>query len=216
MTPRTYRSGRRQAVTQGTRTRILEAARAIVGGSEDLADFSMDGVADRAGVSRMTVYNQFHSRTGLLDALADHLASGAGMNRLRDVFSEGSPRRAVQRFVEIFSGFWASDPATLRRLRAIGVLYPSLHGGLPGRDAWRLRVAVNLAEQHAPRLGFSSEASRQTAAELLSALTGFDLFDALLTAGRTPAEVTRTVLRLALTSWGLESEPVPRRPSRRA
>lgn len=198
MPPRAYSLGRRGPVTAATRTRILEAARALVGGPGDLGELSMDSVAERAGVSRMTVYNQFESRTGLLDALADHLAARGGMARLREVFAEPNVDVALRRFVEVFSGFWASDRTTLRRMRALGVLFPSRHRGLPARDAWRLQAAANLVERHAASLALRSERQRRQAAELLSALSGFEFFDAIRTGGRTPAQASALIGGLAV------------------
>jgi AcrR family transcriptional regulator len=209
MPPRNYDLGRRRKASEETRVKILEATRALVGGKGDLGDFSMEAVAEKAGVSRMTVYNQFESRTGLLDALADHLAAQAGMYRLREVFGEEDAERAVRKFVEIFIGFWASDRSTLRRMRALGVLFPSLHGGVPGRDAWRLEAASNLMKRHADRLRLSTAAARQEAAELLSAVTGFDVFDALCTDSRPPAQVAHLLSTSALRLIGI------RPPSRR-
>jgi AcrR family transcriptional regulator len=199
MPPRGYELGRRRAGSEATRERILEAARALVGGKGDLASFSMESVARRAGVSRMTVYNRFASRTGLLDALADYLAEKGGMHRLREVFAQDDLEAAVRRFVDVFVGFWESDRTTLRRMRALGVLFPSLHGGLPGRDAWRLEAANRLVAKFGRGTGDGVGPLRPDAAELLSVITGFDTFDALRTASRSSDEVARLLTEAALT-----------------
>jgi AcrR family transcriptional regulator len=213
MTPRTYDLGRRQKASEETRVKILEATRALVGGKGDLGDFSMEAVAEKAGVSRMTVYNQFESRTGLLDALADHLAAQAGMYRLREVSGEEDADRAIRKFVDVFVGFWASDRSTLRRMRALGVLFPSLHGGVPGRDAWRLEAASNLVKRHADQLRLSSPAAKQEAAELLSAVTGFDVFDALCTDSRSPAQVAQLLCTAVFRLIGTRPPSRPRGPT---
>src|SRR5438034_816285 len=72
MSPRPYRLGQRQVAADETRSRILNAARAQL---ETEASFSIDAVARRADVARMTVYYQFGSRRGLLEALIDDLAN---------------------------------------------------------------------------------------------------------------------------------------------
>ena len=56
MAPRPYDLGRRRRAADATRTKILEAARALLGGKSEVAEFSMESVAAKAGVSRMTVY----------------------------------------------------------------------------------------------------------------------------------------------------------------
>jgi AcrR family transcriptional regulator len=200
MSPRSYDLGRRRPAAEATRERILEAARALVGGKGDLAEFSMEAVAAKAGVSRMTVYNQFESRTGLLEALADHLAVRGGMQRLREVFGRPDLEGAVRKFVEVFVGFWASDRTTLRRMRALGVLFPSLHRGLPARDAWRLEAARNLLARHGLAPAAPEDGRGPDAAELLAALTSFDVFDSLCREPRTPEDVARTISEIALRS----------------
>jgi TetR/AcrR family transcriptional regulator, repressor for uid operon len=58
-----------QTADDATAERILDAALALVGAS-GLRHLTMDDVARRAGVGRMTVYRRFGSRPALLDALA--------------------------------------------------------------------------------------------------------------------------------------------------
>src|SRR5437588_67268 len=70
MSPRPYRLGQRQVAADETRSRIVKAAREQL---EKEASFSLDAVARRADVARMTVYYQFGSRRGLLEALFDDL-----------------------------------------------------------------------------------------------------------------------------------------------
>jgi len=210
MPPRSYRLGGRQATATATREKILEATRALIGGKGDLIEFSMEAVADKAGVSRMTVYNQFESRIGLLDALADHLAARGGMHRMREVFGQPDLESGVRRFVEVFVGFWASDRVTLRRMRAMGVLYPSLHGGALGRDAWRQEAASRLIAM----FDAGGRGARRTlpphSAELLSALTSFEMFDVLCSEARTPEEVARMISDAALELFAAVPHAAPR------
>jgi AcrR family transcriptional regulator len=55
-----------------TRTAILEAVAAEIGES-GLTGFSIQGVADRAGVTHRTVYNHFPTREALNDAFAEYV-----------------------------------------------------------------------------------------------------------------------------------------------
>ncbi|MCB1005591.1 MAG: TetR/AcrR family transcriptional regulator [Acidimicrobiales bacterium] len=63
-------------VAAGTRDRILDALAEVVleGG---LPDFSVQGVADRCGISHRTVYRHFPTRESLLDGLVERM--GAAM-----------------------------------------------------------------------------------------------------------------------------------------
>jgi len=69
MSPRPYRLGQRQATTEQTRARILAAARELLMARDGFNGFSIDAVAREADVARMTVYYQFGSKIGLLEAL---------------------------------------------------------------------------------------------------------------------------------------------------
>src|SRR5207245_1460576 len=99
MSPRPYRLGRRQPAAQRTRARVLRAARELLTARAGAEPFSVDAVARRAGVARMTVYHQFGSRRGSLAAAvraarARRARAGGGTplhaDELRDV---RQPRR---------------------------------------------------------------------------------------------------------------------------
>src|SRR3989449_11275130 len=77
MSPRPYRLGRRQPAAQRTRARVLRAARELLTARTGAEPFSVDALARRAGVARMTVYHQCGSRRGLLEAIFDSFAAGA-------------------------------------------------------------------------------------------------------------------------------------------
>src|SRR2546430_11154979 len=115
MSPRPYRLGQRQVTADETRSRILNAAREQL---EREASFSIDAVARRADVARMTVYYQFGSRRGLLEALFDELAARGGIPQLPLAFQEPDPMVALDRLIEIFAHFWTSARVVHRRLRA--------------------------------------------------------------------------------------------------
>ena len=74
MSPRPYRLGQRQVLAEQARERILTATRELLMTSNGFSGFSMEAVARQAFVARMTVYHQFGSKIGLLEALCDSLA----------------------------------------------------------------------------------------------------------------------------------------------
>jgi AcrR family transcriptional regulator len=209
MSPRSYDLGRRRGASEATRDRILEATRALFGGKGDLERFSMDAVAVRAGVSRMTVYNQFHSQGELLEAFADRLAERGEMRRLAGAFTEPRAEEAVDRFVRTFVGFWASDRVVLRRMRAMGVLVPRLYRKLRERDEWRREAARNLvAKLGVPAMPGRSGDPRATA-DLLATLTSFEVFDALCDDKRSPDDVARLLAGEVVRLWGLGRDSTP-------
>jgi AcrR family transcriptional regulator len=198
MSPRAYDSSRRRADVEATRNKILEATRTIVGGKGDLSAFSMDAVARKAGVARMTVYYHFHSREELLEGLADRLAAQGGMRRMREVFVEPDPEKALRALISTFVGLWASDRVTLRRLRAMGVVSPGKDAAPRRRDSWRREAIENLLGKMGKSVGGGKPRDREELVDLLSTLTSFETFDALCSGTRSPEAVANLLSRVAL------------------
>ena len=71
---RAYRLGKRAVKMAETRQRVLEAAYALLC-RDGLVELSLDDVAAAAGVGRTTVFLQFESRTGLLQALEQFVSA---------------------------------------------------------------------------------------------------------------------------------------------
>ncbi len=88
MNKRPYRLGQRQTATEQTRTRIVFAARELLAAPDGVSGFTVDAVAAQSGVARMTVFNQFGSKSGLLEALFDDLAARGLVARLRPIFGQ--------------------------------------------------------------------------------------------------------------------------------
>src|SRR2546421_9734761 len=107
MSPRPYRLGQRQVAADESRSRILRAAREQL---EKEASFSLDAVARRADVARMTVYYQFGSRRGLLEALFDDLAARGGVPPIPSAVPEPGPLAGLGPLVEVFSPFLSFPP----------------------------------------------------------------------------------------------------------
>src|SRR5215472_13352217 len=122
MSPRPYRLGKREEVISESRRRILDAARELLRTATAYPGFTADAVARRADVARATVYYQFGSKTGLLEAVCDDLAEAGGMADLSRVFTNSAAEPAIHGFITAFAGFWAADRIVMRRLRALAAL----------------------------------------------------------------------------------------------
>src|SRR5262245_46846055 len=146
MSPRPYRMENRQAATSETRSRILEAARQLLS-REASTDLSMEAIARGADISRLTIYYQFGSRAGLLEALYDYLASRGNMHRMAEVFQVPDTYVALDKMVRTFVGFWASYPTVIRRLRAMAALDPEIAHGIQARDARRPHIAREILKR---------------------------------------------------------------------
>src|SRR5262245_52616112 len=198
MSPRPYRMEKRRAAAGETRTRILEAARHLLA-EPGAPDLSMDAIARRADVARLTIYYQFKSRRGLLEALYDHLAIRGNMQRMADVFHAPDASQSLERLVRTFVGFWSADPVVMRRLRAMAALDAEDEKGIRARDARRQHASREILRRvSAP--GKSNQAPPEAttaAANVLSTLTSFETYDALAMAGHSGDEIIAMITTLA-------------------
>ena len=181
--------GKRQAAVDRTRTLVLEAARDLVASPEG-AGLSLGAVARRAGVSRLTIYNQFGSREGLLRAVA-----GEAHRRTPDAApapAPGDAREELRRRISTACIRWASNPALFRGLSPISSLpVASAHDRRPDEDR---RLAERLASADQLRPG----CSLKEAEDVIGALTSFAMFDRLHGDGRRSAgAVAEILMRLA-------------------
>ena len=194
MTPRPYRQGRRQAAAQKTRAKVLRAARSLLTG-RGTERFSLDAVAERAGVARMTVYYQFRSRRGLIEALFDSFAAGGELPALLGVaFQQRDPDEVLSGVIAAFAHFWQAGRNWVRRVRALGMLDAELGAAIEARNARRRQVMRAVIDRLERRV---SAVERAELEEILYALTSFEMFDALAGPARRLEDVAPMVLRLA-------------------
>jgi AcrR family transcriptional regulator len=177
---RSYRLGKREAEVERTRAAIFTAARDLVASG---AEPTVAAVAAKAGVTRLTVYNRFGSRSAMLAALAEH-ARPAGM---RSPAPTADPRDDLRQRIATASSMWASDPALFRRLQAAGVG----NADDPGESR---ALAERLAAADQLRRGCSI----REAEDVIDVLTSFATFDHLHKDGRrSAAAVGEILIRLA-------------------
>ena len=189
MPPRSYVSPARSAAATETRERVIEAASRALREGESIARFSLDTVAKAAGVTRLTVYNQFGPRRGLLEAVFDEIARHGGLHQLPDAMTMADPRAGLDRIVEIFCGFWSRDPA-VGRLHDAMATDPEFAEALRERNERRRRGVAALIGRIACKT--ASQQARKDAIDLIFTLTDYPTF-ASLSAGRSRDEVCRVV-----------------------
>lgn len=195
MSPRPYQLGKRQDQIDHSRQRIVDAARSLLAEATSYTAFTVDAVARRADVARATVYYQFESKTGLLEALCDDLAEAAQMSDLAGAFTDPDPAKALRRFIGCFGRFWAVDRVVMRRLRALATLDPEVGAVISARDARRrtgLEVLIGRRRGDA-----AGHAETDRAAQMLYAITSFESFDALAGPDRTLTDVVGDVVYIA-------------------
>jgi AcrR family transcriptional regulator len=200
---RSYLSPVRAAAAAEKRDRVIEAARKILREDAGIASFSLETVAKAAGVTRLTVYNQFGSRRGLLEATFDDIARQGGLFELADAMAMPDARAALDRTIDIFCAFWSRDPAVGRLHEAIAT-DPEFGEALIVRNERRRKLLDlligRMAEKNATRR------ARQDAVDMIFALTSYAMF-AMLKPGRSAGEV-RDLVKSACGSALREISPV--------
>jgi AcrR family transcriptional regulator len=187
----------RKAATDQTRERILAAARNLLL-AENFSDFNMDAVAQAADVSRVTVYYQFDSKAGLLEALYDYIAKRGGMRNLPEVFQRGNdPFQQLHEFIRVFAGFWLSDRDVIRRLHALGAIDAEIGKGLRERNERRRKGLTVLIDRYERSYHQLVPTHKRIAIDTLHMLTSFETFDALAHDGRAHAEIVEIILKMS-------------------
>ena len=184
--PRSYRSPARAAAADETRARILAAARTLLGDGKGLPPFSLDGVAKQAGVTRLTVYNQFESKLGLLEAVFDEVARQGGLTELPSVMSEPDIEVALRRFVSTFCRFWSGHGTAgsmMPKFGALARLDPEIAASLRLRTERRRQALTVLVKRLMP----DAPKPNLELIDVLFALTGFEMFEALSARNRSAA-----------------------------
>jgi len=201
MSPRKYHRSRPAA--DDTRGRIVVAARELLASSGGVGGFTLDAIARRADVARMTIYYQFGSKAGLLEAVYDDLASRGQLDRLPGVFAQADPADALSAYIAAFARFWSSDRIVIRRLQGLAVLDPDVEQGMHARQQRRRRGLRVIVGRIAGTHGNPALAAIDDAVDLLFVLTSFETFDALAGDARTADDVTRMLQPLARVAVGL-------------
>lgn len=196
MTRRRYESPNRDAAAEDTRRRIVAAAGELLAGPKGFAAMSLEAVAKAAGVSRLTIYNQFGTRRGLLEAVFDDRAARGGLFAIPQAIASLEPRAAILRIVEIFCGFWASDPSGLSRVWAAGVGDPELAEGVRARSERRRVLFSTLVERMAQQGEVDPNATRDLV-DFLYALTSLPFFSEMSTPGRSSEAVAEILEQAA-------------------
>ena len=190
MTKRNYFSPVRSAAANQKREQIIEAVLTLLRDEPNFAVISLDAVAKTAKVTRLTVYNQFGSRRGLLEAVFDYLASQGGLHQIREAAAMSNPRLGLNRLIEIFCAFWSSDEA-VGRLHDTTATDPEFAEALNERNERRRSVISIIVMRIAAETGVKPCVYLDVG-DLIYGLTSYAMFR-MLRVGRKPEAVCRII-----------------------
>jgi AcrR family transcriptional regulator len=167
MSTRPYRPPRRSSPPP-SRGRILAAVRELLAEGAFHAA-TVEDVADRAGVSRATVYQQFGSRFGLLDAICETIADNPSLVAIRAAVDEGTAAEALDAVLGHAVAFWASEEDVLLQLYGVAAVDPAAADFVARQRADRRREMERLLRRLEP-------ADERVALARLLLLTSFETY----------------------------------------
>jgi AcrR family transcriptional regulator len=194
MRSRPYKSAVREEASGRTRARIVAAAHEILGSRRGGRNFSLDAAAKAAGVTRLTVYNQFGSRRALLEAVFDDCAKRGGLHRIAEAMADPEPQSGLRKIIAIFCDFWGSDTSTLGWLHAAGTGDAEFEDSLYERNERRRNLLTVLVRRMTA--GKNTDQAKDLV-DALFALTSLQFFADLRTGGRSKSDVCAMIQMMA-------------------
>ncbi|MFA1543475.1 TetR/AcrR family transcriptional regulator [Actinomadura monticuli] len=173
--------GLRAAGVTRTRRAILAAARKhlIEAGYHRL---SLEQVAADAGITRVTIYRQFSSKLGLLDAVAEDLAQRARLvSGVEAALAVDDPVAAFRELVVELCRFWATDPDLLRRLLGLATVDPEAGHVVQSREQWRFDQIGAFVRRLDAAGRLHDDLDVEQAVAAIGAVTGFPACDEMAT-----------------------------------
>jgi AcrR family transcriptional regulator len=193
--------GKRAAATEATRRAIIAAARDLLA-TQQWEHFTVEAVANRAGVTRVTVYNQVRSKRGLLDAVLTDLTERARMDQLLDDTQHLTAADACAAIVRQTCRFWLSERDILRPVFGLAGVDQDVAAALAQREQWRQdqlqHLLQRLAAEATPTLTFAPSDVLATAV----AVTSFATYDRLGALADDPERAARMINHLVRSLTG--------------
>ena len=178
VSPRAYRLRAAAAAVADTRGRVVRAARELFseGGFHRAP---IDEVARRADVARATVYYQFGSKLGLLEAVLVDFERRAGLQALHEVVHQTDPTGLLPEMITAGCRYWSTDPQLARKIIGAGMVDPDANALLAGHDAGRLELLTIAVARLAAAGLLRGDCPTERAVDVLWLLTSFDAYDQL-------------------------------------
>jgi AcrR family transcriptional regulator len=181
-----------QARSARTRERIMAAVRELLG-EGSFHESSVEQVADRAGISRATLYLHFRSRLDLVDAICDTFAATPALRAIRQAVVEPQPEYAVAETVQHTVAFWAAEDEVLRQLYGAVAVDPAARDLVERQRDDRHGEMKRLAENLKKAGALPPGTTVRVALARLMMLTSYETYRELAAAGSTQREITKTL-----------------------
>jgi AcrR family transcriptional regulator len=177
MKTRGYRPPRRSTRGDATRRKMMKAVHDLLAEGA-FHEATVEEVADRAGVSRATVYLHFRSRLDMIDAICDAFADNEALQRAKGAIEEPDLTKAAEAAIENSVRFWASEDAVFAELYGVVAVDPAAQAFVERQRADRRRHMERLAH----RLHAGKRLQRRALAQLML-LTSYETYRELRAEG---------------------------------
>lgn len=167
-------SKNRAALVQAARDNLI---------ADGVAGLRFERVAQRAGMTRKSVYNHFESRVGLIEALMDDIGERAGFTGMAPVWDLPDPRELLNAFFDSLTRSWEADRAMFRLVVGLSAADPELGIAVNARIGRVRGISAKLFEELQRAPGLSADWSMVDAKAALFALSSFTTYDDLRNAG---------------------------------
>src|SRR2546421_7153853 len=124
MSAHAYRTTRKPGRSEATRERIKSAVRELLA-EGTFHTSTVELVADRAGISRATLYQHFRSRLELVDAICETFDANPALLEIRQVTELPDAETALDKSIANSIRFWSSEDAVLRQLYGVTAIDPA-------------------------------------------------------------------------------------------
>ena len=186
---RAYHARRRTDRTLVTRERIKKAVRELLAEGTFHAS-TVEEVADRAGVSRATLYQHFRSRLELVDAICETFDENPALVQLRETVVRPDADAALAETIALTVRFWSSEDPILRQLYGVAAIDPAAHDLVDRQRADRRQELERLVRNLHSGGHLRAGATERRALTLLLVLTSYDTFRELHEAGLSDRQAT--------------------------
>jgi AcrR family transcriptional regulator len=184
---RPYHSPARRRQAEQTRMRILAAARELFR-SAGYAASTMEAIAASAQVSAKTVEAAFGSKRGVLAAVVDPLASSGPPRDLVDqVRAAEDPRHRIRLVAELTRRAYETSVPEFELMRGAAAVAPEVAAVAQQVGARRRANQVHLVTYLREKGALRKDLAPEEAADIVWALTSYDLYRALVTDRHWPA-----------------------------
>ncbi|HEX4735573.1 MAG TPA: helix-turn-helix domain-containing protein [Thermoleophilaceae bacterium] len=179
-----------------TRRRIIEAVRDLLA-ERAFHDSTMEDVAERAGVSRATLYLHFRSRLELVDSICDVMAENPALIQLRETVRLPDPDQALAETVALSMRFWASEDAVVGELYGVVAVDPAAKDFVDRQYADRRSELGELARNLRRSGRLREGVTEKRALSILLLATSYGSYRELQATGLGEREVAKLLLETA-------------------